>query len=110
MIYVSGRIDQTRLDHYKSQFLQAKEYLEKDVQVYEDRSVVTLWDDLDAMRYHLQDLSKFKMNEELELRVARVMACEKLYLLIGWEYDDMCRLEHTYAKAYGKRIIYSRKF
>ena len=109
MIYVSGRIDQTRLDHYKSQFMQAKEYLEKDVQVYEDKSVVTLWEDFDAMR-HYQDLSDFKMSEELEMRVARVMDCEKLYLLIGWEYDDMCRLEHTYAKAYGKRVIYSRKF
>ena len=109
MIYVSGRIDQTRLDHYRSQFLQAKEYLENEVRIYEDKSVVTLWEDLDVVRDEV-GLPFFVMKDELEMRVARVLACEKLYLLIGWEMDDMCRLEHTYAKAYGKRIIYSRKF
>lgn len=109
MIYVSGRIDQTKLDNYRSQFLQAKAYLEKDVQVYEDNTVVTLWEELDIIR-NIADLSDLKMSEELEMRVNEVLDCSIIYFLIGWESDDMCRLEHTYAKAYGKRIIYSKKF
>lgn len=109
MIYVSGRLRADNLDHYRSQFQSAKDYLIHDVWVYEDSSIYTLvqlYDDVLANK----DLSDYLMQDELEDRVNMVKKCDCVYFLIGWEYDDMCRVEHTFAKAYRKRIVYSKKF
>ena len=106
MIYVSGRVDIKNLDHYKAQFDSAKEYLIHGVWVYEDSAVTTLTD-VYAEREPLDELS---MIEEVEMRILLVKSCDRLYLLQGWEVDEMCRMEHTIAKAYGIPVTYSKKF
>lgn len=112
MIYVSGRVDINNIDHYRSQFEQAKEYLAHaiyGVPVYGDGEVTTWVEWLDGVMKHI-DLSNYMMNTELEDRIRLVKSCGRLYLLKGWEQDDMCRLEHTVAKAYNIPITYSKKF
>lgn len=106
MIYISGRLNVDNIDHYRSQFLQAEEYLKKDVTLYQDREIRSLYNQLSEV----PDLSELSMCEEVEMRLQNVRDCDRLYLLQGWEYDDMCRLECTYAKAKGKKIIYSKKY
>lgn len=109
MIYVSGRVDVDNIDHYRSQFESAKDYLLHDVWVYEDQNVVTLIDLYNNVS-RIKPIDDFMMSEELEHRVRLVKDCDKIYMLLGWEQDDMCRVEHTFAKAYNKKIIYSKKF
>ena len=109
MIYVSGRVDINNIDHYRSQFEQAKEYLMNDVRVYEDSTVTTWIEWLDGVMKHI-DILDYTMCRELEDRIEIVKHCNRLYLLKGWEQDDMCRLEHTVAKAYSIPITYSKKF
>lgn len=109
MIYVSGRIYIPKMEHYRSQFAQAKHYLETGVDVYQDKKVITWFEILEQIQKQ-KDLSDFTMSEEVDLRIQLVSKCDRLYLLQGWEPDDMCRLEHTYAKAKGKRVIYSQKY
>jgi hypothetical protein len=106
MIYLSGRLDVDNLNHYRSQFLQAEEYLKKDVTLYQDTDVLSLYKQLSS----IDDLSELSMSDEIDMRLQNVMICDKLYLLQGWELDDMCKFEYTYAKAKGKKIIYSRKY
>ncbi len=109
MIYVSGRVDIKNLDHYKAQFQSAKEYLLHDVWVYEDNIVTTL---TEIYEEYAKDapLGELSTIEEIEARIAMAKNCTRLYLLQGWEVDDMCRMEHTIAKAYGVSITYSKKF
>lgn len=106
MIYVSGRVDIKKLDHYKAQFESAKEYLIHDVWIYEDNAVTTL---TDVYTEH-EPLDELSMIDEIEMRILLAKSCDRLYLLQGWEVDEMCRMEHTIAKAYGKPVTYSKKF
>lgn len=116
MIYVSGRVDVDNFEHFNSQFESAEEYLKhggnNNSAIYNsDDDVITLYDLLriKSVEYG-NDVSAISMSEEVDMRLNHVRDCDILYLLIGWESDDMCRLEQTYAKAKGKRVIYSKKF
>lgn len=100
MIYVSGRIDITKLEHYKAQFQSAKDYLIHDVWIYEDNMVTTLAEIYEEYA-KAAPLSELSTIEEIEARIAMAKNCDRLYLLQGWEVDDMARMEHTIAKAYG---------
>ena len=116
MIYVSGRIDVDNFEHFRSQFESAKEYLisggNNDSAIYDgDKNVITIFEILNIMSTtYGGDISAISMSEEVDTRLDHVRDCDILYLLLGWESDDMCRLEQTYAKAKGKRVIYSKKF
>lgn len=111
MTYISGRADVGNIEHYKSQFERAREYMNKTVFMYDKagESVYTLLDLYEGVKV-LKDLSDYMQYEELEDRMKIVKKCDRLYLLKGWENDDMCRFEHIVAKAYGKPITYSKKF
>ena len=109
MIYVSGRVDIDNIDHYRSQFESARDYLLHGVWVYEDQYVFTLIDLYNNVMCDRQ-IEDYMMHEELEDRIGLIKKCDKVYMLLGWEQDDMCRVEHTFAKAYNKKIIYSKKF
>jgi len=109
MIYLSGRIDVTNFEHYRSQFEQAKEYLTKSVRLYQDHNVVSLFDILDEIR-KTKPLDEFTMGDEIDMRLDVVAKCDKIYLLTGWELDDMCKVESIYAKSKEKQVIYSKKY
>ena len=117
MIYVSGRVDVDNFEHFRSQFEDAKEYLisggNNGSAIYDgDKNVTTIFETLDIMSTTRYDgyVDAISMSEEVDVRLDHVRGCDILYLLRGWESDDMCRLEQTYAKAKGKRVIYSKKF
>jgi len=116
MIYVSGRVDVNNFEHFRNQFEDAKEYLisggNNDSAIYDgDKNVITIFETLNIMSTaYGGDVDAISMSEEVDMRLDHVRDCDILYLLIGWESDDMCRLEQTYAKAKGKRVIYSKKF
>jgi hypothetical protein len=112
MIYVSGRVDVSNIEHYRSQYEQAKEYLRIGMtgrSVYEDRDIFTLIQLYDDVK-RTKDLSDYSMGEELDARIEIVKKCSRLYLLMGWEVDDMCRVESIVAKANGIPVTYSKKF
>lgn len=115
MIYVSGKIDVDNFEHFRNQFEDAKEYLISGCNgsaIYDgDKNVITIFEILNIMSTtYGGDVDVISMSEEVDVRLNHVRDCDILYLLIGWESDDMCRLEQTYAKAKGKRVIYSKKF
>lgn len=109
MIYVSGIVKANNIDHFRVQYQSAKDYLIRDVWVYEDQKVFTLIDLYDKVLAD-KPIDDYMMHEELEDRIELVKKCSCVYFLMGWEHDDMCRVEHVFAKAYGKRIVYSKKF
>ena len=112
MIYVSGRVDVNNIDHYRSQFEQAKEYLAHaiyGVPVYGDADIFILLQLYDNVLCD-RNIEDYMLYEELENRVELVKKCSRVYFLKGWEQDDMCRVEHMFAKAYNIPITYSKKF
>lgn len=109
MIYVSGRIFLEELNRYEAQFWSAKEYLIHEVWAYEDNSVKTLFEMYKECE-KVKPLSDLSTIEEVEMRIQMAKSCTRLYLVQGWEVDDLCRMEHTIAKAYGIPVTYSRKF
>ena len=110
MIYVSGRIDIYNFERYRSQFMSAREYLEHEVTLYQDNDVVTLFEKFSEINTAIHGLSNLSMSDEWDLRIGLVRNCDKLYLLQGWDVDDMCRAEWLYAKAKNKKIILSKKY
>lgn len=109
MVYVSGRIDVNDVERYRSQFMQAKQYLEKEVYVYADKDIITWFDVLESVLKE-KSADDFLMSEELEMRIDLARRCDRLYLLQGWQQEDMCKVEHTVAKSYNHGITYSKKF
>ena len=108
MIYISGRIDVENFKRYESQFTQAEEYLKDTSRLYTVGcdDMLNLFTVLKA----IPQLDEFDTADEVEMRLDMVRKCDRLYLLQGWEKDDMCKLEAIYAKMIHKNITYSKKY
>ena len=104
MIYITGPIDENNKEDTKERFAQAEEYLKHEVFAYEDHGVFNTYT-------QFFEKKKYKdIKSELMARFRAINSCDKLYFLVGWEKDQVARVEHEFAKVIGMRVIYSKKF
>lgn len=94
MIYISGPITE-EADDYMERFVAVERVLKRDDTV------------INPARYKLE-LSSSHVTYEDFIHVSLVLLdmCGEIYMLDGWENSSGARLEHAYAEAMGKKIIY----
>jgi len=88
-IYIAGQI--TGLKSYKENFHKAEKYLNARGHICMNPSILP---------------EGFPYETYLPICVTMINACEGIYMLKNWEDSRGAKVEHEYAKAQGKTIIY----
>lgn len=88
-IYIAGKI--TGLKEYKKKFLETEKRLTAEGNAVMNPSVLP---------------PGFEHEEYMKICLAMIDACDTLFFLRDWRESKGARMEHAYASACGKKIIF----